>query len=123
MKSSDAGMHMTDTIFSKIIAREIPADIVYEDDEVLAFKDIDPKAPVHLLVIPKAPIRSIASSAPADQALLGRLLLTCQKVAADAGLMESGFRVVTNSGREAGQTVDHLHFHVLGGRPLQWPPG
>lgn len=113
---------MSDTIFSKIIRREIQADIVYEDDLALAFNDISPQAPTHILVIPKKPIPRLAEATQQDQALLGHLLLTVQKVAEQAGVSD-GYRVVTNSGAEAGQSVDHLHFHILGDRPMQWPPG
>ena len=113
---------MSDTIFGKIIRREIPADIVYEDDLALAFKDITPQAPTHILVIPKKPIPRISEATPEDQNLLGHLLLTVQKVAADAGL-SNGYRVVVNNGDDGGQTVDHLHFHILGDRPMKWPPG
>jgi len=113
---------MSDTIFGKIIRREIPADIVYEDDLALAFKDITPVAPTHILVIPKKPIPKLEDSTPEDQALLGHLLLTAKKVAADAGLT-NGYRVVINNGKHGGQTVYHLHLHVLGDRPLKWPPG
>ncbi len=113
---------MSDTIFGKIIRREIPADIVYEDDLALAFKDITPQAPTHILVIPKKPIPKLEDSAQSDQALLGHLLLTAKKVAADAGL-SNGYRVVINNGDDGGQTVYHLHLHVLGDRPMKWPPG
>lgn len=109
------------TIFQKIIDREIPATIVYEDDQALAFKDINPGAPFHVLVIPKKPIVSIGAMAADDEQLVGHCLLVCQKVAAEAGL--SDYRVVSNSGEGAGQSVFHLHFHVMGGRPLKWPPG
>lgn len=109
------------TIFQKIIDRELPADIVYEDDRVLAFRDIVPAAPTHLLVIPKRPIVNVGSMSEADSAIVGHCLLVCQRVAAAAGLED--FRVVANSGEGAGQTVFHLHFHVLGGRALKWPPG
>ncbi|MDH6059630.1 histidine triad nucleotide-binding protein [Chrysosporum bergii ANA360D] len=112
----------TDTIFSKIIRREIPADIVYEDDLALAFKDIYPQAPVHILVIPKKPIVKLADAEPEDQALLGHLLLTAQRVAAGAGL-NNGYRLVINNGADGGQTVYHLHLHILGGREMQWPAG
>lgn len=112
----------TETIFSKIIRREIPVDIVYEDDLALAFKDINPQAPVHILVIPKKPIVKLADAEPLDQALLGHLLLTVQQVAAAAGL-KNGYRVVINNGADGGQTVYHLHLHILGGRPMEWPPG
>jgi histidine triad (HIT) family protein len=113
---------MADTIFSKIIRREIPADIVYEDDLCLAFRDITPQAPIHILVIPKKPIPQLADAIPEDHALMGHLLLKVKQVAEDAGL-DGGYRVVINTGEDGGQTVDHLHFHVLGGRQLQWPPG
>ncbi len=113
---------MSETIFSRIIRKEVPATIVYEDEEVLAFQDVNPQAPVHLLVIPKQPISQISSATEADQALLGKLLLTAKRVAAEAGL-EDGYRLVINNGAEGGQTVYHLHLHVLGGRPMQWPPG
>ena len=109
------------TIFSKIINRELPADIVYEDELCLAFKDIRPVAPVHLLVIPKEPIVKIGDVQPEHDALIGHLMRVCRIVAEDAGL--SDFRVVTNSGAGAGQTVFHLHLHVIGGRSLKWPPG
>ncbi|CEJ44791.1 histidine triad nucleotide-binding protein [Umezakia ovalisporum] len=112
----------TDTIFSKIISREIPANIVYEDDLTLAFKDVNPQAPVHILVIPKKPIVKLADAESQDQALLGHLLLTVQRVAAEAGL-NNGYRVVINNGADGGQTVYHLHLHILGGRQMEWPPG
>ena len=109
------------TIFAKIIAREIPADIVYEDDEALAFRDINPVAPTHILVIPKREVVNVGSATDADSVLLGHLMLVCQRVAHQEGLDD--FRVVTNSGAGSGQSVFHLHLHVLGGRPLAWPPG
>ncbi|MCW9683191.1 histidine triad nucleotide-binding protein [Dolichospermum planctonicum UHCC 0167] len=112
----------TDTIFSKIIRKEIPAHIVYEDDLALAFTDVNPQAPVHILVIPKKPIVNLATAEPEDQALLGHLLLIVQKVAAQAGL-ENGYRIVMNNGVDGGQTVHHLHIHILGGRSMSWPPG
>lgn len=112
----------TETIFSKIIRKEIPARIVYEDDLALAFTDVNPQAPVHILVIPKKPIVNLATAEPEDQALLGHLLLIVQKVAAQAGL-ENGYRVVMNTGVDGGQTVHHLHIHILGGRSMSWPPG
>ena len=111
-----------DTLFGKIIRREIPADIVYEDDLALAFKDINPQAPVHVLVIPKKPIPKLADAAPDDQALLGHLLLTAKHVAEQLGL-EKGYRVVINTGEDGGQTVYHMHLHILGGRFMKWPPG
>ncbi len=115
-------MSEQDTIFSKIIRREIPADIVYEDDMALAFKDINPQAPIHILVIPKKPIPKLADAVPEDYTLMGHLLLTAKRIAEEQGL-ENGYRVVINNGLEAGQTVFHLHLHVLGGRQMQWPPG
>lgn len=113
---------MGETIFSKIIQREIPADIVYEDDLVLAFNDINPQAPVHILVIPKKPIPKIADAEPEDHALLGHLMLVAKRIATDAGL-DNGYRFVINTGNDGGQTVDHLHLHILGGRFMKWPPG
>ncbi|HBW58040.1 MAG TPA: histidine triad nucleotide-binding protein [Oscillatoriales bacterium UBA8482] len=113
---------MADTIFSKIIRREIPADIVYEDDLCLAFRDIAPQAPVHILVIPKKPLPQLGDATPEDHAILGHLLLKVKQVAKDAGL-DGGYRVVINTGEDGGQTVDHLHLHILGGRQMQWPPG
>ena len=113
---------MSDTIFGKIIRREIPADIVYEDDLALAFKDVTPQAPTHILVIPKKPIPQLAASTAEDQDLLGHLLLTAKKVAEQAGL-SNGYRVVINNGADGGQSVDHLHLHILGDRQMQWPPG
>lgn len=110
------------TIFKKIIDREIPADIVYEDDLCLAFKDVQPQAPVHLLIIPKKEIASLAEIKEEDQALLGHLLLIVQKLAKEHDL-SNGFRTVANTGEEGGQSVDHLHFHLLGKRALTWPPG
>ncbi len=114
---------MADTIFGKIIRREIPADIVYEDDDVLAFRDVSPQAPVHVVVIPKKPLTGLLDAAPEDAALLGRLLQAATQIARTQGLGELGFRVVINSGPDAGQSVAHLHLHILGGRHLTWPPG
>ena len=111
------------TIFARIIAREIPADIVYETETVLAFRDIQPQAPVHVLVIPKRPVVSLDHASAADAALMGELMLACAEVARREGLDADGYRVVTNIGRNGGQSVFHLHFHVLGGRPMRWPPG
>ncbi len=115
-------MSDSDTIFSKIIRREIPAEIVYEDDRCLAFKDINPQAPVHILLIPKQPIPSLADATAEDRDLLGHLLLSAQQVAQQVGLSE-GYRVVINTGNDGGQTVYHLHLHILGGRGMTWPPG
>jgi len=111
------------TLFEKIIAREIPADILFEDDQVLAFKDINPQAPVHVLVIPKKAIPRIAEAAPEDHQVLGHLLLKAREIAGDLGLHENGFRFVINNGPDGGETVPHLHLHILGGRKLEWPPG
>lgn len=112
----------SDTIFSKIIRREIPADIVYEDDLCLAFKDVNPQAPTHILVVPKQPIAWLADAESQDHALMGHLLLTVKRVAQQVGL-NNGYRVVINTGEDGGQTVYHLHLHILGGRPMAWPPG
>jgi histidine triad (HIT) family protein len=111
-----------DTLFSKIIRREIPADILYEDNLAIAFKDINPQAPVHILVVPKEVIPQLADAESQNHALMGHLLLTAKRVAAQAGL-QNGYRVVINNGQDGGQTVPHLHLHILGGRQLQWPPG
>ena len=110
------------TIFQKIIDRQIPADIVYEDADCLAFRDNNPQAPTHVLIIPRKPIPSLAQAGPEDQALLGHLLLVARKLATDLKL-DHGYRTVMNCGRDGGQSVDHLHIHLLGGRPLTWPPG
>ena len=115
-------MTTSQTLFEKIVAREIPAQIVYEDDLCLAFRDIHPQAPTHVLLIPKKPIPSLADLQPDDQPLCGHLLLTARKLAEQLGL-DNGFRVVINSGSDGGQTVPHLHLHLLGGRGLSWPPG
>ena len=111
-----------DTIFSKIIRREIPADIVYEDDLCLAFRDITPQAPTHILVIPKKPIPKLADANEEDKTVLGHLLFAVKKIA-DQESLEKGYRVVINTGEDGGQTVFHLHLHLLGGRSLAWPPG
>jgi histidine triad (HIT) family protein len=111
------------TIFEKIIAREIPARFIFEDEEIAAFHDVNPQAPVHFLVVPKKVIPRIAQAGPEDQALLGRLLLVARDLAKELGLNEAGFRIVINNGRNGGETVPHLHVHVLGGRPMGWPPG
>ena len=110
------------TVFQQIIDGEIPADIVYEDDRCLAFRDVSPQAPVHVLVIPRKPIVSLAELEDEDEALMGHLVVVARRVALDLGL-ENGFRTVINSGPDGGQSVDHLHLHVLGGRGLAWPPG
>ncbi|MBD2312547.1 histidine triad nucleotide-binding protein [Desertifilum sp. FACHB-1129] len=115
-------MTTQETIFSKIIRREIPAEIVYEDNLALAFKDVNPQAPVHILVIPKEPIAKLSDAESQNHALMGHLLLTVKRVAEQVGL-NNGYRVVINCGEEGGQTVNHLHLHILGGRAMQWPPG
>jgi len=114
---------MSKTLFEKIIAREIPSDIVYEDDLVLAFRDIKPQAPVHVLIVPKNPIPRIAEATAEDHRLLGHLLLKAAAVAAQLGLRESGYRLVINNGSDGGESVPHLHCHILGGRHMGWPPG
>lgn len=112
-----------ETIFSKIIRKEIPADIVFESDRVLAFRDINPQAPVHIVIIPKKEIENINSAEPEDKEILGELLLVAANIARKEGISEKGYRLVTNNGAYGGQTVSHLHFHILGGRQLKWPPG
>ena len=114
---------MSKTLFEKIIAREIPANIVYEDDRVLAFKDINPGAPTHVLIVPKKPIPRIAEAQAADQEVLGHLLLKAAEIAKQLGLTRGGYRLVINNGPDAGESVPHLHLHILGGRQLHWPPG
>jgi histidine triad (HIT) family protein len=114
---------MSKTLFEKIIVREIPATIVYEDDRVLAFRDIKPQAPTHVLLIPKKPIPRVGEAKPEDQEVLGYLMLKAAEVATQLGLAKSGYRLVFNNGPDAGEAVPHLHCHILGGRPLGWPPG
>lgn len=114
---------MSKTLFEKIIAREIPAAIVYEDDLVLAIRDINPQAPVHILIFPKRPVPRIAEATPDDHKLLGHLLLKAAEVADKVGLKQGGYRLVINNGADGGETVPHLHCHILGGRHLAWPPG
>jgi histidine triad (HIT) family protein len=111
------------TLFEKIAAREIPARIIEEDEDLLVFHDINPQAPVHVLVVPKKPIPRLAQAKAEDGKLLGKLLLKAQEVAKLLGIAESGYRVVINNGRDGGESVPHLHVHVLGGRLLAWPPG
>ena len=111
------------TLFEKIVAREIPAGIVYEDDLVIAFKDVNPKAPVHVLIVPKKVIPRIADAAPDDHKVLGHLLLKAAEVARQMNLTQTGYRLVINNGPDAGESVPHLHCHILGGRQLGWPPG
>jgi histidine triad (HIT) family protein len=111
------------TIFQKIIDREIPARIAHEDDLCIAIHDISPQAPVHLLIIPKYPLPRLGAATAAEQGLLGHLLLTAGALARNAGIADSGYRIVINHGRDGGETVPHLHVHLLGQRPLTWPPG
>ena len=112
-----------DCLFCKIAAGAIPAALVYEDERAVAFRDINPQAPTHVLVIPREHITSLSDAGAGDESLLGHLMLTAARVARAGGLAESGYRTVVNTGAGAGQSVFHLHLHVVGGRPLQWPPG
>jgi histidine triad (HIT) family protein len=114
---------MSKTLFEKIIAREIPASIVFEDDQVLAFRDINPQAPTHVLIVPKIPIPRIAEARPEHHQVLGHLLLKAAEVAAKLGLAQGGYRLVFNNGPDSGEAVPHLHCHILGGRKMTWPPG
>jgi histidine triad (HIT) family protein len=114
---------MSKNIFEKIIAREIPADVVYEDEWVLAFRDINPMAPTHVLIVPKKSIARLSEAGPEDEKLLGHLLLKAGEVARQSGLNQGGYRLVINNGKDGGETVPHLHCHLLGGRGLAWPPG
>ncbi len=113
---------MADCLFCKIVKKEIPCIVAYEDDEVLAFNDIDPQAPVHILLVPKAHIESAAKLTEADSALVGRIFAVAAKLAEENNL-EAGWRIVSNVGADGGQSVAHLHFHLLGGRKMAWPPG
>ena len=115
---------MADCIFCKIAAKEIPSSLVYEDEQVVAFKDLEPQAPVHVLVIPKKHVESVLALAEEDKGLVSHILVdVIPQLAQKLGIAEKGFRVVANTGEEGGQTVKHLHFHLLGGRSMQWPPG
>jgi len=114
---------MTDCLFCKIAAKQIPATVVYEDDDVIAFRDIAPQAPVHILTIPKRHVTTLNDATPADAGLLGKLILTAQGLAQKEGIAESGYRVAMNCNRDGGQTVFHIHLHLLGGRAMHWPPG
>jgi histidine triad (HIT) family protein len=111
------------TLFEKIAAREIPAHIVHETDEFLAFHDVNPQAPVHVLIVPKRVIPRIAEAGASDAELLGKMLIASREVAQKVGVADSGYRLVINNGRDAGESVPHLHLHLLGGRHLAWPPG
>ena len=110
---------MSETIFSKIIRRELPADVVYEDSEIIAFRDINPQAPVHVLVVPKVEIETVNDIEPGQAELIGKLVLTAQKIAADEGIAEDGYRLVINCNRHGCQEVFHLHLHLIGGRQLR----
>lgn len=112
-----------DCLFCKMVAGDIKPDVVHEDDQVLVFRDIAPQAPVHVLLIPKKHVTNLDDAEAGDAALLGHILLTAQKVARDLGVANDGFRLVTNCNRNGGQTVYHLHFHLLAGRHMTWPPG
>ncbi|OGC08646.1 histidine triad nucleotide-binding protein [candidate division WOR-1 bacterium RIFOXYD2_FULL_36_8] len=114
---------MNDCLFCKIINKQIPAEILVENEDVLAFNDINPQAPIHILVIPKTHIASISQVKKEHSQIISKIIKTIQNIAQKTGIIESGFRVVANHGSDAGQAVDHLHFHILGGRKMQWPPG
>jgi len=114
---------MSDCLFCDIIAGTIPATFVHQDDTIVAIRDINPQAPTHLLVIPREHIGSVADLTPGQDPIWGRMLHVAQKLAEDAGIHETGYRLVNNHGRQGGQTVDHLHMHLLGGRQMTWPPG
>lgn len=114
---------MTDCLFCKIAQQQIPATIIHQDDQVVAFRDISPQAPVHALVIPRRHITTLNDIGPADAGLLGHMIVTAQQIAAQDGIDETGFRLVMNCNRDGGQTVYHIHLHVLGGRSMHWPPG
>jgi histidine triad (HIT) family protein len=121
---SKGGVFMSDCIFCKVAAKEIPSTVVYEDEQVVAFKDLEPQAPVHVLVIPKKHVESVAAFSAGDKELAAHILVeVIPQLARELGVAEKGFRVVTNTGDEGGQSVKHLHFHLLGGRSMQWPPG
>ncbi len=111
------------TLFEKIIRREIPARVVHEDDEIIAIHDVNPQAPVHVLIVPKKVIPRVSAAGDGDAELLGKLLLTAGQVARSLGIQESGYRLVVNHGEDGGETIPHLHVHLLGGRALGWPPG
>jgi len=111
------------TLFQKIADKELPSTLVYEDDQVVAFKDIDPQAPTHILIVPRKPIPRIAEARPEDHQMLGHLLLKAAEIARQVGLETSGYRLVINNGPHGGEAVPHLHLHILGGRQMKWPPG
>lgn len=112
-----------DTIFAKIARKEVPADLLYEDDLCVAFRDVNPQAPVHVLIIPRQPLQRVAAAKESDRELLGHLLLVANRIANQLGVATTGYRLVLNNGHDAGESVPHLHLHLLGGRPLAWPPG
>ena len=114
---------MTDCLFCKMVSGEIQPDVVFEDDEVLAFRDVNPQAPVHVLVIPKSHIATTNELTPEHAGLIGKMVLAARQIAADEGVAEPGYRMVMNCNPEAGQSVYHIHLHMLGGRPMDWPPG
>jgi histidine triad (HIT) family protein len=114
---------MTDCLFCKVIGGEIPAKRVYEDDSIFAFEDINPQAPTHILIIPKEHYASLKEVRETEKDLLGNILLKAKELAQDKGLEDSGYRIVLNTGRDSGQAVFHIHFHLLGGRRMSWPPG
>ena len=114
---------MADCLFCKMVSGEIAPDIVFENEDVLAFRDMNPQAPLHVLVIPKTHIATVNDLTPEDAVLVGKLYLAAQQIAADEGVAEPGYRMVMNCNPEAGQSVYHIHLHVLGGRPMSWPPG
>ncbi|XP_053621117.1 adenosine 5'-monophosphoramidase HINT1 [Plodia interpunctella] len=123
VKKAQTAVAGGDTIFGKILRKEIPAKFVYEDDQCVAFHDVNPQAPTHILVIPRKPIPQLSKAEDADEKLLGHLMIAARKVAAMQGLDKSGFRLVINDGKDGAQSVYHLHIHVIGGRQLKWPPG
>ena len=112
-----------ETIFSQIIEKKKPAEIIFEDDEVVAFKDINPQAPVHVLIVPRKPIPKLTDADESDTAILGKMVMIARQIAKDFGLDQDGFRLLLNEGKNGGQTIYHLHFHLIGGRRLMWPPG
>jgi histidine triad (HIT) family protein len=112
-----------ETIFSRIVKKEIPAKIVFEDEEILAFYDIEPQAPIHIVLIPKKAIPTLNAATAADTLVLGKMMLTASKIAKDLDLAEDGYRLVMNTNKNGGQTVFHIHLHLLAGRPMSWPPG
>lgn len=114
---------MSDCVFCLIADKKIPSQVVYEDNDIMAFKDINPEAPVHILIIPKKHIPSIKKLSQEDMTIISKIFNTANMLAVEHGIAESGFRIVNNCGKDGGQTVNHLHFHLLGGRALQWPPG